>query len=74
MSKLRGVQKTDKDVVISNQVSAFIEQETLSIAMEIGYQEAMDLWLEIWRAVELCMVCFHIYAILFSDSIHIISV
>ena len=50
-------------MVINNQVRAFIEQETLSIAMEIGYQEAMDFWLEVWRAVELCMVFFNVPAI-----------
>ena len=50
------MQPTDKEVVLDNQVRAFVEQETLSLAMGIGFEEAMNLWSEIWRAVELCMV------------------
>ena len=47
---------SDKEEVLENQVRTFIEQETLALAMEIGYEEAMDLWSAMWRAVELCMV------------------
>ena len=56
LHQIRQMQPTDKEVVLDNQVRTFVEQETLSLAMEIGLEEAMDVWSEIWRAVELCMV------------------
>ena len=53
------MQTSDKEIVLQNHVQTFIQQETLSLAMEIGFEEAMVFWSEAWKAVELCMVGFH---------------
>ena len=50
------MQTSDKEIVLQNHVQTFIQQETLSLAMEIGFEEAMVFWSESWKAVELCMV------------------
>ena len=50
------MQTSDKEIVLQNHVQTFIQQETLSLAMEIGFEEAMVFWSEAWKAVESCMV------------------
>ena len=52
------MQKSDKENVLENHVRTFVEQETLCLASEVGFEEAMVFWSEAWRAVELCMVGF----------------
>ena len=51
------MRKSDKDMVLKNQVMSFCKQETLALAMEIEYKEALNFWTEVWKAVEMCMVC-----------------
>lgn len=57
LNQVRPVRKSDKDVILKNQVMAFCEQEPLTVAMEIDYNEALNFWMEVWKAVEMCMVC-----------------
>ena len=53
------MRKSDKDMVLKNQAMSFCEQETLALAMDIEYKEALNFWTEVWKAVEMC-ICVYV--------------